>query len=125
MWFWTLIEISHHNPFSWQCSKPSLDIAAALDLPVYLHERDAFDEQVVLLTEYMPRIKGGIAHCFTGNAEQVQHYLALGLHIGITGWVCDEKRGEALREAVKSIPLNRLILETDALTWSTKFTQLS
>lgn len=91
-----------------------LDIAAALDLPVYLHERDAFDEQVALLAEYMPRIKGGIAHCFTGNAEQVEHYLALGLYIGITGWVCDEKRGEALREAVKSIPLNRLILETDA-----------
>ena len=91
-----------------------LEIAASLNLPVYLHERDAFEEQVALLRKYMPRIKGGIAHCFTGTAEQVQQYLALGLYIGITGWVCDEKRGEALRDAVKFVPLNRLILETDA-----------
>lgn len=91
-----------------------LEIAASINLPVYLHERDAFNEQVALLNKYMPRLNGGIAHCFTGNSEQVKQYLALGLYIGITGWVCDEKRGEDLREAVKHIPLDRLILETDA-----------
>ena len=91
-----------------------LKIAADVNLPVYLHERDAFSEQLSLLTRYMPNIKGGIAHCFTGSTEQVKQYLALGLYIGVTGWVCDEKRGEELRDAVKHIPLNRLILETDA-----------
>ena len=91
-----------------------LKIAASLNLPVYLHERDAFSEQVQLLTQYMPQLKGGIAHCFTGTAEQVKTYLSLGLFIGITGWVCDDKRGEDLRDAVNHIPLDKLILETDA-----------
>ena len=59
-------------------------------------------------------LKGGIAHCFTGTMDQVEAYLSLGLYIGITGWVCDDKRGEDLRDAVKHIPLDRLILETDA-----------
>ncbi len=94
--------------------KSQLEIAADLNLPVYLHERDAFVEQISLLKAYMPRLKGGIAHCFTGKAEEVKNYLALGLYIGITGWVCDEKRGVDLREAVKHIPLEKLILETDA-----------
>lgn len=91
-----------------------LEIACELKLPVYLHERDAFDQQRALLNQYMPRLNGGIAHCFTGNVTQVKHYLALGLYIGITGWFCDEKRGVELREAVKHIPLEKLILETDA-----------
>ena len=91
-----------------------LAIAQEIGLPVYLHERDAFEQQLALLRRYMPSLKGGIAHCFTGNAEQVQQYLALGLYIGITGWVCDEKRGQDLRDAVAHIPLNKLILETDA-----------
>ena len=91
-----------------------LAIAQEIGLPVYLHERDAFEQQLALLRRYMPSLKGGIAHCFTGNAEQVQQYLALGLYIGITGWVCDDKRGQDLRDAVANIPLNKLILETDA-----------
>ncbi|APE00767.1 hydrolase TatD [Alteromonas mediterranea] len=102
------------QPVQLSIFEAQLKIAADVSLPVYLHERDAFDEQLSLLTRYMPNLQGGIAHCFTGNAEQVKQYIALGLYIGITGWVCDEKRGEALREAVKHIPLERLILETDA-----------
>tara|TARA_Y100001934_G_scaffold116983_1_gene143281 strand:+ start:1365 stop:2138 length:774 start_codon:yes stop_codon:yes gene_type:complete len=91
-----------------------LSIAAELNKPVYLHERDAFDDQYQLLERYIPALSGGIAHCFTGEAEQMKTYLALGLYIGITGWLCDEKRGSNLREAVQQLPLNRLILETDA-----------
>ncbi|GEA07179.1 3'-5' ssDNA/RNA exonuclease TatD [Alteromonas sp. KUL42] len=91
-----------------------LKLAADLQLPVYLHERDAFEQQIALLGRYMPSLKGGIAHCFTGDSTQVKQYLSLGLYIGITGWVCDEKRGEALRDAVKQVPLDKIILETDA-----------
>tara|TARA_B100002049_G_scaffold216952_1_gene183195 strand:+ start:95 stop:874 length:780 start_codon:yes stop_codon:yes gene_type:complete len=91
-----------------------LKIASELELPVYLHERDAFEQQLSLLKRYMPSLTGGIAHCFTGTKEQVEAYVALGLYIGVTGWVCDEKRGGDLREAVHSIPLNKLVLETDA-----------
>lgn len=91
-----------------------LSIAVQLNKPVYLHEREAFGDQCALLNRYMPTLPGGIAHCFTGNVKEMQSYLALGLYIGITGWLCDEKRGEALREAVLSLPLDKLILETDA-----------
>jgi TatD DNase family protein len=91
-----------------------LKLACELDLPVFLHERDAFDTQIELLTKYHKELKGGVVHCFTGNIEQMSRYLDLGLYIGITGWVCDLKRGQALRNAVKSLPLNRILLETDA-----------
>lgn len=91
-----------------------LDLACELGLPVFLHERDAFETQIALLRKYRDRLKGGVVHCFTGNNEQMHHYLDLDLYVGITGWVCDLKRGQALREAVKSLPLSRILLETDA-----------
>tara|TARA_B100000700_G_scaffold39464_1_gene39677 strand:- start:1664 stop:2437 length:774 start_codon:yes stop_codon:yes gene_type:complete len=88
-----------------------LALANELALPVYLHERDASADMLALLREYQPR---GIVHCFTGNAEQAQHYLELGLYLGITGWVCDERRSQALNEALAHIPRKRLLVETDA-----------
>ena len=91
-----------------------LSIATELKKPVYLHERDAFDHQHQLLAQYISALPGGIAHCFTGDVAQMKSYLALGLYIGVTGWLCDEKRGSSLRDAVQQLPLERLILETDA-----------
>lgn len=89
-----------------------LDIAQRLHKPVYLHERDAFEQQIACL-EQVNDLQG-IAHCFTGTPEQMQAYLARGLYIGITGWLCDPKRGESLRQALLDLPLDKLILETDA-----------
>lgn len=91
-----------------------LGLACELGLPVFLHERDAFEQQIALLSRYRSQLVGGVAHCFTGTLEQMQAYLDLDLYIGITGWVCDSKRGAALREAVPHLPLNRIVLETDA-----------
>jgi TatD DNase family protein len=91
-----------------------LTLACELGLPVFLHERDAFDTQIALLTKYNNGLRGGVVHCFTGDIEQMKRYLDLGLYIGITGWICDLKRGQALRDAVKSLPLSRILLETDA-----------
>jgi len=91
-----------------------LKLASELGLPVFLHERDAFEAQIELLKKYRKALKGGVVHCFTGNIEQMERYLDLDLYIGITGWVCDLKRGEALRDAIKSLPINRILLETDA-----------
>ena len=88
-------------------------IAVDTGLPLFLHERDALEDQKRLLTQYRDRISGGVAHCFTGTAEAMHTYLQLDLYIGITGWICDERRGTHLRELVKDIPLNRLMLETD------------
>ena len=81
---------------------------------MFLHQRDAHDRFAELLESRRPALIGGVAHCFTGGPEELAHYLDLDLYIGITGWLCDPQRGEALRESVKHIPLNRLLIETDA-----------
>jgi TatD DNase family protein len=73
-----------------------------------------FEQQLALLKKYESKIKGGLVHCFTGNTQQLESYLELGLSIGITGWVCDPERGIALREAIKHLPLDRMLVETDA-----------
>lgn len=89
-----------------------LQLAKQCDKPLYLHEREAFATQLAMLKEQ--QIHHGVTHCFTGDVQQVKAYLDLGLYIGITGWVCDERRGEALQQALRYIPSDRLLLETDA-----------
>lgn len=91
-----------------------LKIAVKHGLGVYLHERDAFDQQTAILRKYIHALPFAIAHCFTGTREQLDSYLSLGCYIGITGWLCDDKKAEALQSAVKGLPLERLLLETDA-----------
>ncbi len=90
-----------------------LELAAELGLPVFMHERDAHDRFAAILGEYRARLGPAVIHCFTGEASELERYLELDLHVGITGWICDERRGEQLRQAVGRLPLNRLLLETD------------
>ncbi|MVF14431.1 YchF/TatD family DNA exonuclease [Ketobacter sp. MCCC 1A13808] len=90
-----------------------LELAAELKMPLFLHERDAHDDQLSMLKNVMSQLAGGVIHCFTGTQAELEHYLDLGLYIGITGWICDERRGMHLRELVKMIPADRLLLETD------------
>jgi TatD DNase family protein len=91
-----------------------LEIAAELRKPVFLHQRDAHADFTAILREFHGKLRGGVAHCFTAGDFELDEYLTLGLHIGITGWVCDERRGQALRATVPRIPADRLLLETDA-----------
>lgn len=91
-----------------------LELAAAAGRPLFLHQRDAHADFLGLLKEQGPRLPAGVAHCFTGTAAEMHDYLELGLHIGITGWICDERRAADLRVAVASLPLDRVLLETDA-----------
>ena len=70
-----------------------LELAAELQLPVFMHCRDAHARFVALLEPWLPRLPAAVLHCFTGNGDELAECLALGLHIGITGWVCDERRG--------------------------------
>jgi len=91
-----------------------LELAASKRSPVFLHQRDAHDDMMKLLGRHRSQLVGGVAHCFTGNAEELAAYLNLDLFIGITGWVCDERRGGPLRDAIRTLPLDRLLLETDA-----------
>lgn len=91
-----------------------LEIAAWARKPVFLHQRDAHGDFAAILREFRRGLAGGVAHCFTGTRSELEDYLALDLHIGVTGWVNDERRGRDLREAVPHIPGDRLMLETDA-----------
>ena len=91
-----------------------LELAADVRKPVFLHQREAHEEFVALLALMRARLAGGVAHCFTGGPAELAAYLELDLHIGVTGWVCDERRGADLRAAVPLIPLDRLLVETDA-----------
>ncbi|MGB6309669.1 MAG: TatD family hydrolase, partial [Steroidobacteraceae bacterium] len=91
-----------------------LEIAAEVRKPVFLHQRDAHRDFTAILRDFRGRLAGGVAHCFTGGRSQLEDYLALDLHIGVTGWVNDERRGQELREAVPHIPADRLMVETDA-----------
>ncbi len=91
-----------------------LELAAEVRKPVFLHQRDAHTEFLEILAPMRGQLVGGVAHCFTGGPDELRAYLDLDLYVGITGWVCDERRGSALREAVPKIPLERLLIETDA-----------
>jgi len=82
--------------------------------PLFLHERDAHKQFFSILKEYQHDIGPTVVHCFTGNREALENYLSMGLYIGSTGWICDERRGQHLYELVKLIPKDRLLIETDA-----------
>lgn len=97
-----------------RCFHAQLELAAQVRRPVFLHERDAHDTFIGILREHRPSLAAGVVHCFTGTRDQMDAYLALNLHIGITGWVCDERRGRELRGLMPAIPAARLMIETDA-----------
>lgn len=94
--------------------RAQLEIAADTGLPVFLHQRDAHDDFVEVLEPMLPRLSRAVAHCFTGEHESLREYLAMGLYIGVTGWICDERRGTHLRDIVSAVPDDRLMIETDA-----------
>lgn len=91
-----------------------LELAAQTGKPVFLHQRDAHRDFTAILRHWRPRLADAVVHCFTGTDTELRDYLDLDCHIGITGWICDERRGKHLRELVKQIPADRLMLETDA-----------
>ena len=91
-----------------------LEIAARLGLPVFLHERDAHRRFIEILRPVRDRLGAVVIHCFTGDRGALHAYLDLDLHVGITGWICDERRGLHLRDLAGRIPADRLMLETDS-----------
>jgi TatD DNase family protein len=89
-----------------------LELGLSLDKPLFLHSRDAHPRFYEILKHH--GVKNALAHCFTGEKDELHAYLELDLHIGITGWICDERRGRHLLDLVRDIPRNRLLLETDS-----------
>lgn len=91
-----------------------LEIAAGCGKPLFLHQRDAHADFMATLKGFDGRLGKIVVHCFTGTREEMVDYLDAGWHIGITGWLCDERRGTHLRELVREIPADRLMIETDS-----------
>jgi len=96
------------------CFQRHLELATQIDLPMFLHERDAHNDFVNLLRQYIDRIEDVVVHCFTGNKESLKNYLDMGCYIGITGWITDPNRGYHLHDIIKYIPTDRLMIETDS-----------
>ena len=94
--------------------RAQLDIACDTGHAVFLHQRDAHDDFVDVLEAALPNLSHAVAHCFTGEGESLREFVAMGLYIGITGWICDERRGEHLKDIVSAIPDDRLMIETDS-----------
>ena len=91
-----------------------LQIAARLNLPMIFHERDSNGRFLQMLKNNGGQKITGVVHCFSGTSRELEHYLGLGLHIGITGILTMKSRGAQLRKMVTQIPADRLLVETDA-----------
>lgn len=97
-----------------RCFDRHLKLAEELGKPLFLHERAAAKDFAARLKKYPDLCKRAVVHCFTGDRATLQMYLDLGCYIGITGWICDDRRAGDLRDAVKILPPDRVMLETDA-----------
>jgi TatD DNase family protein len=91
-----------------------LALAVELQLPVFLHERDASQRLLEILRDFRDQLPAAVVHCFTGEQKALFSYLDLDLHIGITGWICDERRGTHLHPLVRENPPGPLMFEIDA-----------
>ncbi len=96
------------------CFEAQLELAVELKKPVFLHQRDAHQDFLRLIKKYRSTLVNAVSHCFTGSRSEMDSYLEQDLYIGITGWVCDQNRGQSLQQAVRYLPLDRLMVETDA-----------
>lgn len=92
--------------------RAQLEIAARHQMPVEIHTRDAEEDTVAILKEFEGRVTG-LIHCFTGTQWLADQCLALGFNISISG-IVTFKNAEALRSVVRSLPLDRMHVETDA-----------
>ena len=97
-----------------RCLEKHIVLAEKLNKPLFLHERSAAEDFIKRFKKHPAICQKSVVHCFTGNKETLDKYLSMGFSIGITGWICDDRRAKELREAVRIIPLDRILIETDA-----------
>ena len=97
-----------------KCFSEFLSFAVDHQLPCFMHNRNSTDDFLSLLKEQINNLPKSVVHCFTGNKKELKHLLDQDLFIGITGWICDPKRGAETRDLLKYIPLEKLLLETDS-----------
>ena len=100
------------RPVQREVFRVQLELASELGLPVFIHDRDSGDDLLSIVSDFS-NLKA-VVHCFTGTSDLLTKYLDLGLYIGVTGWICDERRGGSLKNSVHLVPDDRLLIETDA-----------
>ena len=96
------------------CLERHIAISERLNMPMFLHEREAANSFAAIFEKHPEVCKRSVVHCFTGDRATMETYLAMGFCIGITGWICDDRRADALRDAVAVLPPDRVLIETDA-----------
>jgi TatD DNase family protein len=111
--------LDYHRNYSPQAAQieafeRQLAIAVDCGKPLFLHQREAHADFMAVMKGLEGRLGAVVVHCFTGSRAEMVDYLDAGWHIGITGWLCDERRGTHLRELVRDIPADRLMIETDS-----------
>jgi TatD DNase family protein len=111
--------LDYHRNFSsrkdqLRAFEAQLELGVITGLPLFLHQRDAHGDFLKLVRLYRNSLSAAVVHCFTGTHAELEDYLALDCHIGLTGWICDERRGLVQQTLIPHIPLDRLMLETDA-----------
>ena len=94
--------------------REQIELAEEMSMPMLLHEREAFEEFCSIFKDHPEQAKRSVLHCFTGDARQMETLLEMGFYIGITGWITDERRNRDLLEAVRILPKDRVLLETDS-----------
>lgn len=102
------------RPAQRQAFAEQLALACELNMPVLMHCRDAHQDFIAIVNEYRSALPKGLLHCFTGTKDELEACLNADLYIGITGWICDERRGQELAQLVPLIPNNRIMAETDS-----------
>tara|TARA_B000000475_G_scaffold267961_1_gene259768 strand:+ start:638 stop:1441 length:804 start_codon:yes stop_codon:yes gene_type:complete len=91
-----------------------IELAIDISKPLFLHERDAHEKFIEIINPYLNEMPKSVVHCFTGQKEALLKYIDMNFYIGITGWLCDERRGKHLEELIPLIPLEKLLIETDS-----------
>ncbi|THV57826.1 TatD family hydrolase [Chryseobacterium candidae] len=102
------------RPMQEKCYQAHLELAIEVDKPLFLHERSAFKRFNDITDEYLAQLPEAVVHCFTGTLTEAKNYLDKGFYLGFTGAVSDEKRFKHLEEVIKYVPLDRMMIETDA-----------
>ena len=97
-----------------RCLEKHIVLAEKLNMPLFLHERSASADFMRRFKNHSGICGRSVVHCFTGDKATLEKYLDMGFYIGITGWICDDRRGQELREAVRIMPIDRVLIETDA-----------
>lgn len=102
------------RPVQEKCYRAHLELAIEVNKPLFLHERAAFTRFNEITDEYLPSLPEAVVHCFTGTLEEAKIYLDKGFYLGFTGAISDEKRFKHLEDVIRYVPLDRMMIETDA-----------